>query len=266
MATSIGDLFRGRFGGNSSPAPVVHNSGQAQQPQVAPNVKEPVGTQHNPAANPTNPANVPPSGSSNPTSDNTPISHLQPFEKLWDSTATVGADGKPVVDPLSQPLLNTDPAKLAQTARQMDFTNGVDPTLMTKALGGDIEALKQVINGASQNAFIAASTLGQNITENAAKTNNSRLDSAMNERFKQFLVDQQRSDNPVLQHPAVAPVLDLTKQQLTRKHPEKSAGEIQQMAEQYVSGLAEAFTGNKSAAEATRTGSAHDPSDFSNWG
>lgn len=241
------------------PGPVVHQQGNVQQGNPAgPNPNDRV-PQNNPGADP---AIVPPNGGAKETKDPV-ISQLDQFTDLWSTPAV---DPKAPVDPLTQPLLTYDAAKFSEQARKMNFAQGIDPALVTKALGGDAQALLDVINTSTQNAFISASQLSTNLVEGAAKTNNSRLEPRLEKQFKEFMLNQNRTENPVMQHKAVAPMLDLAKRQLLSKHPEKSAAEIHQLAEQYVADFASVFTQDKERSTVTKETGNFDPFDFSKFG
>lgn len=239
-------------GGNNQP--IAHVQGNAQQP--APNPNDRV-QQNNPGADPNA---VPGNNGSKPTVDPT-ISQLDQFGDLWKTPV---ADPK-AVDPLTQPLLNYDATKFAVEARKMNFTAGIDPALVSKALGGDAQALMDVINHSTQNAFTAASQLSTNLVEGAAKTNNSRLTPLMQSKFKEFMLEQSRTDNAVMQHPSVAPMLDLAKRQLLAKHPEKTASEIHSLAEQYVQDFATAMSADTTRRTQQSSRPSNEPTDFSSW-
>lgn len=252
-------FFSSLFGGGKDGTPAVNPNAPRPNPQP----EDRGFSQNNPAANP---ATVPPSGTSQPTTE--PISPLDEFKTLWQPNKT--ADGKPIPEtpnPLNQPLLNTDSGKLAEASRKMNFTTGVDPQLVQKALSGDAEAFMTVLNHSTQNAFMAAAQLSTNMVEGAAKTNNSRFDSSLDERFKKFLAAQERSTNPILSHEAVAPIVDVYKSQLLKKYPEKTAGEIHQMAEQMMTNFAtELLKSNEKKQQAESGSSTKDPFDFTAWG
>jgi hypothetical protein len=255
-------IFDRLMGGVSKPQPVVHaGQGSGVPPtrqDIRPNL--PGDQQPNISADPR--GGTPPNGGSVPNVQQDPISPLDQFKDIWKTT---GTDGKTPVDPFSQPLLQADPKKFAEAASKMNFAQGIDPALLQKATSGDVEALMQVINTASQQAFLAAGTLSTQMVEGATQTNNKRLNSSMEEKFKEFMLKQQRSDNPVLQHPSAAPMLDLAKQQLMRQHPDKSAEQIQQLAENYLVTWAGELKGQETASK-NKGAVVVDNQDFSEWG
>lgn len=257
------DIFSGVKNRGASSEPVVHNNPHAANPGQPPNPRDRV-PENNPNANP---AIVPGNNESQPTNKpNEPISPLDTFKDIWQPPKD--AKGEPIVqaNPLAQPLITNDPVKFAEQARKMNFAAGLEPALVAKALGGDVDSLMQVLNQTSQNAFMSAAQLSTSMVEGATKTNNSRFESVLEQKFKEYLVGQERTANPILSHEAVSPMLDMAKQQLMRKHPDKSASEIQQMAETMMGNFAEAFTGNKTQKAAEQKGGAFDPYDFSTYG
>jgi hypothetical protein len=260
----ISDLFK-PANRNQGPMPPIENNPGARtpgQPGGAPQDRFP---QNNPNADPRN--GIPPSGSAQPTNPPEPISPLDQFKDVWQPKRDEKGNVISEPNPLAQPLITSDPAKFAEAARKMNFTNGIDPAVVAKALGGDAEAFMSILNQSNQNAFMAASQLSTNMVEGAAKTNNSRFESVLQDKFKEFMVRQEQTENPVLQHAAVSPMLDLAKQQLMRKHPDKTAGQIQQMAEQMLGDFADAYTGNKTQQTQQRENpNQSDPFDFSKFG
>lgn len=255
IVQNINEFFRS--GAQPSNVNQPHNNQQRQQDKPL--------AQHQPNADPSLIANQPNNTAANgdPNKANEAISPLDAHKDIWQTPTP--KDGQQPVDPFSQPLLSTDPAKLAEAARKMNFAQGIDPALVQKALAGDPQALLAAINTASQNAFLAASNLTTQVTEGAVSTNNKRVDSVLEKKFTEFMLNQQRSDNPVLQHPAAQPMLDMAKKQLLAKHPDKSPAEIHKMAEGFLSDFASTLQGNTSNAGSSSK-SGPDPYDFSNFG
>lgn len=254
VVSSINDFFRGKPAQAASPAAVASGV-QVDKPL----------SQHNPGASSTAMANQPnntaANGDPNPVDPNAPISPLDQYKDIWQTPTT--KDGQQPVDPFSQPLLSTDPTKLAEAARKMNFAQGIDQAQVQKALSGDPQALLAVINTVGQNSFLAASQLTTQVTEGAVSTNNKRVDSVLEDKFKRFMLEQQRSENPIFNHAAAQPMLDLAKRQLMSKHPDKSPAEIHKMAEGFLSDFASTITGG--AAQEKQSAKGPDAMDFSGW-
>jgi hypothetical protein len=174
-------------------------------------------------------ANADPTKTSNP---------LDNFTEMWknDPNAT------PQSDPLSQPLFNTDPAKIREAASKIDFIGQVPQDVLQKATSGDMQAFMQVINFVAQKSLATSAELATATAEQGAVKNNERWNSVLPDRIKQLQLAQQRSDNPVLQHPAAQPILQMAKQQAQMKNPNASPAEIQTLAENYLIQFASTLT------------------------
>ena len=77
-------------------------------------------------------AGAPAAGTSQPTPPPEPPNHMDVMATLWQNDPKLA----PPVDPLTTPLFNTDPAKIAQAAGKMDFVSQIPQDPMTKAMSG----------------------------------------------------------------------------------------------------------------------------------
>lgn len=171
-----------------------------------------------------------------------PASPLDSFAALWQTPTT--ADGKPAglpVDPLAQPIIQLDPAKVQEAASKLDFTGNIPPERITQALSGDPAALSAVINQAVQNAVVGLTINQGNTLNQALQTNNTRFTSSLPTQIKKVQLSDTLSDNPVFQHPAVAPLVQALKQSQFAKNPNASVAEIDATVGQYLAGLATAM-------------------------
>lgn len=207
MAFLFGDLFK------ASPAPA------APQPAPAP---APTTTQ------------LPAPSPAPEQTDNSPLGN---FSNLWQNDP----NAKPVANPLAQPLVKLDPTKLASAVGQMDFTKSVPQDLAAKALSGDTQALTNLLNSVVQTAFLQQTTLQAQMLESAIKQNNSNFESVLPDKLKRHQLSQIKSENPILEHPAVAPLLDATRAQISQLEPTLTASEVQAKAEEYFLNLTKAL-------------------------
>lgn len=186
----------------------------------------------NPGADP---AIVPAPG----TSKETPPNPLDEMAALWQTDPK----STPAVDPLSTPLFNTDPAKIAAAANKIDFMRNVPQDLMAKALAGnDPQALVQLMNTVAQQTLATATQLNAATIEQATQRNNSRITDALPSRVKQIQLDSMQPEHPVLQHPAAQPFLQLVRSQIQMKEPTLSPAEINRKAEAVLAGFAGQLT------------------------
>lgn len=187
-------------------------------------------------------------------------SPLDAFTDLWKNDPNGQQTN---VDPFSQPLFQTDPQKIMEAASKQNFTANIPPELMQKVLAGnDPQALVEVINNVAQQSLALSLQLQTATTEQAGSRIGQRFNQAFGDKFKEHTLRSTKPDNPALNHPAAAPMLEMLRERMRVKNPDKSAAEINQMAEQYFTEWAGMFgSGNKQEANTN----AADPSDFSTW-
>lgn len=164
-------------------------------------------------------------------------SPLDGYKELWQTAET---DAKPLQ---LTPSLKTDPAKLVEAAKGVDFTKGMNTELLAAAGKGDTAALGQLINEAAQQGYAQSALATTKIVE-----------AALNEQAKMFQATimpeilrrnnvglKLREDNPIFSNPAVAPILKGLEAQLMVKHKNATPEEISQHAKNIFSGMAEEF-------------------------
>lgn len=188
-----------------------------------------------------------------------PTSELDKFTAMWQNATT--SDGKPlppVVDPLTQPIFNFDPAKIQESASKMDFTTGIDPAVAQKALSGDVTALSDVINSAVRAAVVGMTLSNGRLINDAVVSNNQRVANSLPTHIRQTQLLDSTLDNPVFNHPAVQPLVTAMKQTEFQKNPNKPVAEIEAQVANYFKGLAIALQAtdpaNVSAAAKVKSG------------
>lgn len=215
---------------NAPPNPPAR-PGQTNLPNANPQqVLDPNSNQQNPQGTPSNQQATP------------PASPLDKFTELWHPKKNEkGEPVAPAADPLRQPVFNFDPAKIQATADQMDFTGGVDPELVTKALGGDATAFSDVINQAIRTAVVGMTVNSGNLINTALASNNERITAQLPTHIKKHQLQQQSpDDNPVFNHPAAQPLVQTLKQLALAKDPNANVADINMQIAQYLTGLSEA--------------------------
>ena len=203
----------------------------SQEPQQQQQTQQP--QQAAPGAN-----NGPGSSMQLQNSNQPPASPLDPFKDVWQNGNT-----QPQADPFSAPLFNTDPSKILAAASQQDFLRNVPPELKQKAMSGDSEAMMQIINFSTQQALALGLQLQTATTEQAGQFLGQRFQQAFPQLYKKHAVNSQAPKNAALEHPAMAPMVNMMRERLVASNPDKRPEEIQAMVEQYFAGVSEAFTG-----------------------
>lgn len=236
---SIMDMFK-----NLGGAAAQQQQQQQQQPVQTP--------QNNPAGVTPQPGQQPPQNGFQAPEGNKEVSPLDAFNELWKNDPNQNAEQ---FNPSN--LFQLDPAKINQALQQVDFTKSIAPDeLQAVAAGGEaaVAALANILNKASRETMGAATTATAKMIEAAMTKAQGSLDSTIKNQVKMQQVSSQLLDNnPALAHPAVAPVVELMKQQFTQKFPNATPQEIANMAKQYVSDMAGAFAGKPTQTEDAST-------------
>lgn len=221
------------FGGSSAPssAPAAPASGTAP---TASNQPAP-GTS---AAPGTTDAGIPGQTAGQPA---TPASPMDKFSTLWQTTKTDEAAGG------NKNYVSMDPAKLAEATGKLNFTAGVKPELLQAVFsGGDqaVNALQQVINSSTQQAFQTAMIGASRLVEQALQSHRQDLLGEIPGMFKnQMLTSQVFEENPALSHPSVRPLIEVLQTQFAAKFPEASNAELRKMAADYLTQTASLVSG-----------------------
>lgn len=186
-------------------------------------------------------SNISPGAPQQPTVD--PLdAHLADMSNVWKpATKPDGTPMGPQLDPLSQPMLTFKPDDVRAAAEKLDFTSSLNPELAGKALGGDAGALYELINGAIRTAFTAQTINTGNMLNQTFDRYGKAIDQALPSRLRNHEVLTRNSDDPILSHPSVAPMIKAMKQTIANQQPNMTPEQVQLAAENYVKGIGTAF-------------------------
>jgi hypothetical protein len=152
---------------------------------------------------------------------------LEGLRQLWQTPATPsGNPGAPA------PLFAVDQGKLAEAVKGTNFAAGIPKETLEKALAGDATALAAAINAASQNAFHAAVLAVPGMVEPAVKTATQAVRAEVPSLFRNLQLQNTRSENSVLNDPAISPVVEALKSQAAAHNPTATPQEIMALVEQ----------------------------------
>lgn len=185
---------------------------------------------------------------------------LESLKTLWSNDPNIKAPA----DPFATPLVNVDVAKLREGTGKLDLTTGISQDLMQKAMSGtDPAAFLQVLNQVGQNTVFTSAQLSASTVEAATARNNERLKVGIPNQIKQAQIASQELDNPILQHPAAAPFVNMTRQQIAMKNPGMSATEINSRTEAALVDFAAAVS--EAPQEAVQRKQAANGTDWDAW-
>jgi len=167
-------------------------------------------------------------------------SPLDQFKDIWSPPKQ---DSTPDISQYSYPKL--DPSKLVEGIAKMDFTRNISPELFQKATGGDAIAMKQMLNQVAQEAFStsfqASDRYNKQIFDTYDKSVAARIPKEVGRREVDNLIKQSFKGNG-MDHPAIAPVIDVITKQMRQHYPEASAQEIADASKMYLKEIAPLIT------------------------
>lgn len=207
-----------------------------------------------------------PAPAATPATPATPTSSLDQFTDLWKNPTT--QDGKPAalpVNTLAQPIFNFDPAKITETANKMDFTAGIAPDAIQKALSGDASAFADVINSAVRQAVVGVTMSQGQLINQAVVANNARVTDALPTHLKRIQLTETEDANPVFNHPAAQPLVQSLKQMALARNPQASSAEISKQISDYLLGFASAISESSAPAQAARSQAAKNEPDWTSF-
>lgn len=223
---SLSQLF------SSTPTPAAAPAPQAPNGMQVPPAKNPPGTEPAFQAN----------QSTNPTPQN-PTEAASPLDEYKDLFNIDTKEGEDVYDP-NAPFFSADPTKLAEMSSKQNF---VDPATMSelaqKATGGDHQALMQLINNVSQQAFQKAADFSIEVGNRTARSAMDRGTKELPNRVRDLLSrDNLASLNPAFSHAGAKPLVNAVRQQIEQKYPEATPQEIAKMTNNYLTQFASTLT------------------------
>lgn len=178
-------------------------------------------------------------------------SPLDAFADFWKNDATNTAQ--------AAPLFTATKEQMMEAASKADFRSAIKPEqLQAIAQGGEgaVQAFADAMNVIAQQVYAQSAFASTKLIESAVQKNNQHiLTNELPTHIKRHAVgDSLRTNNEALNHPAVQPIAEALKQQLVVKFPNATTAELNQMASNYITGLAQAFAPAPAANTAANTG------------
>lgn len=257
--SGIMSMFSNLMGGNNPAPAAAAPTGAQSQPSTPGNI--PATAPNTGVASP----NAAPNGTLPGNQDGNPAPAATPFDQFADLWKNPEQNGD---QPPAGVFGNIDPKKFMEAAGKIDFSKVVTPEqLQAISTGGEgaMGAFAAALNAVAQSTYAQSAFAATKITEQAlAKAKDSFLADLPQHIKKQTVSESLKAENPVFSNPAVQPIISALEAQLTVKYPQASAGEITQMAKQYVEALGTSFA-PKPAAPATANNGAKEDTDWSSF-
>lgn len=139
---------------------------------------------------------------------------------------------------------------LQQKVSTVNFLGGVNPEVITAALGGDANAFSSVINSAVQQALLQAVRLNGAMINGGFRSRTAAIMDAVPQHVQQALtINQIRQDNPIFNNPAARGILGALESNLASNHPDISPQQASQVAQRFLQDFASELTGKSTEAQ-----------------
>lgn len=173
---------------------------------------------------------------------------LDQFKGMFDNTST-DADKVPSF------VLPSD--KVNDVASKMNFTQGINPELMQKAMAGDAQSMMEIINNVGQQAYARSIEHTATLSDNFINQRLAHEGKTLNSKVKEQLTSAElQTKTPGFDNPVVKAQLSSTARELARMYPDATPQEIAQKARDYITTLANSI--NPQATTAPQQESAKD--------
>lgn len=227
-------LFASLFG--TAPAQPQQQPAQQQQQQQVQQQQQPASPQPGNIPQPTGPVTQ-----QAPGTDPNGVVPAQPLDQFKDLWAPM--ENQQV--PNASLFANLDPAKLMEAAKATDFTKLISPDhLAAIQQGGDAAtaAFVAAMNSVGQGVYAQSALATTRIVQQALDKQREQITQEIPGIVKRHTVsDNLRTSNPVLNNPAIQPLVGALETQFTMKYPNATGAEITKMAEEYLAGLGTVF-------------------------
>lgn len=213
------------------------------------------------------PASGPAQGSNIPAfqqSATLPPKEVAPLAEYADLFNNAPIEGAEVPVGLDDPYLVVDKDKVKEFVNSKSFvgSNPEQLALVTRALGGDVQAFVEVLEGFGRNLYMDSAINSTHVAERIARTGVSRLHAAIPQQMRSLSSAEKMTElNPLFNNPALKPLADAMKSQFEAKHPTATPLQIAEMTAKYFQDTGVMFNPAPAATQTkTPTGS-----DFSGW-
>jgi len=122
------------------------------------------------------------------------------------------------------------PDAVSKAVGGIDFTQGVNPELASKALAGDQASLFELLNAVTRNAVSSSVQMSHGMVEKGFSTGIERFSGDMDSRLRDYSLRNQNVDNPALKHPVGKALLSTVSRQIAEANPKMSADEVHSKA------------------------------------
>lgn len=188
------------------------------------------------------------------------VSPLDSFATLWEPKK-VDPEAPKEFDPSNIFQLNQE--SMQKALAQVDFAKGITEDQVAAITAGGPEAVKAlgaILNSATRETMSAATMASAKMIESALTSASGAMDGKINNQVRQNQIASHLQEvNPIVNHPAAAPMIQAMQTQLAAQFPKASPAEIAQKVQDYMGAFAAVATGKPQAeAEAAKAAAGTD--------
>lgn len=205
--------------------------GNKQQQQPAQQQQQAQQQPGNQQQNVQQPQNGGQSGNGQNAGSNTPADPLAIYGKMFDNPTQTDAP----------PSFSIDPKVMDGVVSSQDFMSGLNPEVMQKAQQGDWNAITEMIQHTSRQAYRAAIEHGGVLTDKFVGAREQYGNKSLPSRVRQELTSNELANTPNFQNPVVKKQLTQIASRLETLHPDATPQEIARMSRQYLTDMASAI-------------------------
>ena len=178
------------------------------------------------------------------------VSAMDEYKDLWQPTPKVeGQVEEPDFNP--EKIFDLNAESMGKALAQVDFAKSITEEQVAAVQAGGPEAVKalmDMLNSTARQTMGAATQASAKMIEKALTGAQGSLDKKINSQVRQNqIASHLQETNPLVNHPAAAPMVQAMQAQFAAKFPKASPQEISEKVTQYLSSFSDLAQGKKSA-------------------
>ena len=175
------------------------------------------------------------------------------FGKLFTKQEPAQSNNKDPKEPPPNPW-DVSPDTLTKNFGNLDISQFVKQEDVTAALGGDASAFMNILNTAVKIGAMSAHQASVATTQQGVELSTKKLQQQLPEQMKNFTLENNLGQDPVLSAPHLQPVVKLVKDSILAHYPKATEADIKEGVIAYLQDLGGKFstqTNNNSQPQAT---------------
>ena len=175
------------------------------------------------------------------------------FGKLFTPQEPAQSNTKDPKEPPPNPW-DVSPDTLTKNFGNLDISQFVKQEDVTAALGGDASAFMNILNTAVKIGAMSAHQASVTTTQQGVELSTKKLQQQLPEQMKNFTLENNLGQDPVLSAPHLQPVVKLVKDSILAHYPKATEADIKEGVIAYLQDLGGKFstqTNNNSQPQAT---------------